>query len=217
MRGSLHHVAAFTRTPKQTGRPSNIDSVIGHTRDGEPITVADRILAALRAGNYVEAAAGSAGITKTTVYEWLKIGAQAGMRTNSGKPGVKVTAHEKRCMAFADAVREAEHGWEVDSNARLQQLAAGGVTTVTETVKVDADGKVLERTTKTEHHAPSAQVLEWRLTRRFPDRYSTRVEVSGPAGEPVPVEVRARSLADALRDFQAGADAQRDVTPAPAQ
>lgn len=202
--------------PRSPGRPSKIDAVIGHDQAGQPITASDRIIQALRAGNYVETAAMSVGISKMSVYEWLKVGGQAAMKINA--PGgnlSKLSQHERKCLAFSDAVREAEAAWEVDSNARLQQLAIGGVTTKTVTEKVDADGKLLERTVKTETHAPSAQVLEWRLTRRFPNRYSQRVEVSGPGGEAVPVEVRARSLADALRDFQAGAQAQAELdTPA---
>jgi hypothetical protein len=39
--------------------------------------VHDRIVAAVRAGNYIETAAAFAGISKETLYQWLKSGARA--------------------------------------------------------------------------------------------------------------------------------------------
>jgi hypothetical protein len=189
----------------RTGRPSKIHDVVNVRDDGTRVTVADRIVAALRAGNYLEPSAQAVGVAKTTVYEWIKLGGAAQRRiTNDGVNRSALSQHERRCLDFADAVADAQAEWEVDANARLQRLAVGDHTVVTVTEKVNADGELLERTTKTERLAPSAQVLEWRLTRRFPDRYSQRVEVSGPEGAAIPVEVRARNLADALRQHQAG-------------
>lgn len=204
------------------GRPSRIDAVLARTPDGKPITVADRIITALRNGNYLEPAAAAAGVHKSSVYEWLKVGANANAKLQ--QPGVNKSAlsqHERRCALFSDAVAEAEAAWEADANEQLHRLGTGQITAVTVTEKVQVsdehpDGKIIERTTKTETLAPNPQVLEWRLMRRFPERYTGRVEVSGPGGEPIPIEVRARNLAEALRDFQAGATAAQQVEGAEA-
>lgn len=196
------------------GRPSDIDRTIGERRvehaDGTfelvPVTVSERIIGALRAGNYPEQAAAAAGINKTSLYEWQRIGARATAAVHKGhKTQRQLTAHERRCILFSNAVAEAQATWEVAAVGRLEQLGRGGHEVVTITEKIDGSGNLTERTTKTETLAPNAQVLEWRLTRMHPDRYSQRVEVTGAAGGPLElsVEERADSLADQAAAFLA--------------
>ena len=59
------------------GRPSNIDTPVGTDNEGNPITVADRIIGGMRAGAYLEESAIATGITKDTVYEWRKVAGKA--------------------------------------------------------------------------------------------------------------------------------------------
>lgn len=185
-------------TMSTPGRPSRINEVIGTrtvqhpdgTTTTEPVTVAERITEALRSGQYVETAAAMAGVHRDSVFSWLRIGANingavaAGTRTRRS-----LTAHEKRCAEFSDAVDEAQRMSEGIDVTRLAQLAAGGVPLTTVVTKYDAQGNVVERTERTEHTLPSAQVLTWRLERRFPHRWGRKTEVSGPEGGPIAVEV----------------------------
>lgn len=205
------------------GRPSVIDQILRYRNDGTPITVADQIVNALRAGSYFETACASAGIHKETAYGWLRTAARLRLRAR-GVPLEKVkdpkpTAFELRCVRFSDAVAEAESSWEVGALATLEQLARGGTEVVIETKKTNPEGVTLETTTRTETLGPNPQVIEWRLERRFPARYGRRVEVSGPDGGPMVLstEDRAEALAETLTTYLQGvADARprRRRTPA---
>lgn len=204
-------------TGRPPGRPSPIDAVVAYREDdGTPITVADRIVASIRAGNYFEPAVLAAGVVKDTAYEWLKVAGRTRLRAR-GRPldelDPPVTPHERRCVEFSDAVDAAQGLWEVGANTTLEQLGRGGLKVVTVTEKHDAAGKLLEKSTKTETLAPNAQVIEWRLTRRHPDRYGHRIDVDGTFDGKITftVEERAANLADGLADFLAGAAAQREV------
>lgn len=193
-------------TPR--GRPTKINQPVA-TRDNPDgttttITVADRIVERLTVGAYMEEAASSAGVHKDTVYEWLKIGANARARIIAGTvTPSKLTTHERRCLDFSDAVDQATGEWAMRSLTALEQHARGGLKSTTVTEKVDARGRVMERTTKTEELLPNPAVIQWRLERRFPDRYGRqRVEVSGPEGEAIPIEVRATELAAKLAQIK---------------
>lgn len=68
----------------------------------------DRICAFLRAGNYVETAAAAAGISKETLYKWLRRGARS-----KGGP----------CRDFADAVAVAQAQAEARDVALIARAA----------------------------------------------------------------------------------------------
>lgn len=177
------------------GRPSVIDHPVRQAADGEIETVQDRVVAAIRAGNYVETAAAAAGVNKDTLYTWLRTGARAGTRQLT--KGGRLTAYERKCRAFSDAVAAAVAESELTDVARLAQLARGGLRQTTVTVKVDRDGQEVERTTKDETALPHAAVLMWRLERRFGDRWGrAKVEVSGPDGGPILHEVAVTARAE---------------------
>lgn len=200
------------------GRPSPIDKTIGHRDvDGTPVpvTVFDRIVSALRAGNYIEGAAASAGMSKQAVYDWMKLGARTRL---ANTPDKDRTTHERRCVEFLDAVAEAEAAWEAQANTTLEQLSRGGIPVETVTVKVDGKGKVIERTTKTTATLPDAATIKWRLKRRFRDRYAERIEVTGAEGEPLlPMDERAAAIVEGLRNArEAKAEAEKPK-PTPAK
>lgn len=189
------------------GRPSKINTVVltRTTDDGTTIevTAGERIVQALRMGNYVETAAALAGVDKATVYEWLKVGAQAtDKHQRQGIALAKLTTHERRCMEFSHAVAEAQALSEADDVATTAELAQGGRQHTTTTTKRDAEGKVLEHTTRVETLQPNPAVLTWRLERRFPERWGRRrIEVSGPDGEAIPIEARVVGIVAAARAF----------------
>jgi hypothetical protein len=82
------------------GRPPKFDPAIGR-----------RLVASLRKGNYIEAAAASIGVSKQTVYEWLR----AGARAKSG------ALHD-----FAAAAEKAQGEAEVADLGRMGRLAGKG-------------------------------------------------------------------------------------------
>jgi len=175
------------------GQPSVIDSIVGHTAQGVPITAAERILDAMRAGNYLETAAHSCKITKQSIFEWLGVGAQAHAMLHRGE---KLTAHQKRCKDFSDSVMEAMGIAEATDVARLAQLARGGQEITTTTTRTLTDGTT-ETTVRKEWTQPDAKVLMWRLERRFGDRWGRqRIEI-GPV---TPTELAGIEDVKRLRD-----------------
>jgi hypothetical protein len=74
--------------------------------------VADKIVAAVRAGNYMETAAAFAGIHKDTLYAWLKEGAN------------KKTGQYRK---FSDAVKRALGEAEASDLMLIQKAAKDGV------------------------------------------------------------------------------------------
>lgn len=203
---------------QRAGRPSPIDTIIGHHPDtGEPITVADRIVNALQVGTYFEHATAGAGIRKETAYEWLRVAGRLRLRAR-GAPitnlDPKPTGHELRCLAFSDAVDEAMGVLAIASMTLVERLARGGIPQVTVTEKVDAAGVLIERTTRTEHTLPSERALLWRLERRFPALYGNRVEVTAHVDGVVvqSVEERADELAGALDVYLQGVEAGKVTT-----
>jgi hypothetical protein len=194
-----------------SGRLSDIDTIVGRTEDG-PVTVADRIVNGLRAGAYFEQAVAAAGVAKDTAYGWLRIAGKVRIRARGSLDTIELTHHETNCLRFSDAVAEAEASWEVGALALLEQLARGGIEQLREVVKVDANGTVLERTTTREHTLPSAQVLEWRLERKIPERYGRRVEIGLDAGGPVlSEEERADALVDVFSAYLQGVEDAKAV------
>ncbi|HEX4952683.1 MAG TPA: hypothetical protein VF017_04725 [Thermoanaerobaculia bacterium] len=80
--------------PKRTGRPSKLTP-----------EVQDRIVSAIRAGNYAQVAAGFAGIGESTFYRWMEQGERA---------------EDGAFREFRDAVKRAEHEAEVRAVAIIQ-------------------------------------------------------------------------------------------------
>lgn len=204
-----------TAPKKKAGRPTKATQTVAHL-DGQPIDATDRIIASLKAGDYLETAAAAAGIKKPTLYDWLRRGANATAATARaealGKPAPKLSDLEKRCIQFSDAVAAATAEWHQRSLVTLEGLARGGHQSTTTTVKRNAEGDVIETTTKTETLPPNAQVLMWRLTRRFPDKYAQRIDVGLTGDLGADQDELAGSLASTLAAFQAQSVPVLDVT-----
>lgn len=133
-----------------------------------------RMLALLRAGNYVETAAAACGLAKKTFYNWL----QKGARAKGGE------YHE-----FAAAVEKAMGEAEARDLLTIDKAAQGyDVTVVKETV---SNGVVIDREVKNSRRF-DWQAAAWRLERKFPDRWGRRerVEHSGPGGKPIQSETK---------------------------
>lgn len=180
---------------KDTGTPARPPA---RRRRGRPSKltpeVTDKILAALRAGNYLEVAADYAGVGKTTVYRWLDEGAA------DNAPA--------QLRAFFDAVTRARAETEVRVLSQVMRVIAGG--------------NMVRRTTRTlrdgtqevdEQYAPGdgKVALEF-LSRAYPSRWARRqaLEVSGPGGGPLQLasEERLTALAERVQQALAAASAE---------
>lgn len=171
------------------GRPSRLNETFrvieaeGNTPE-RIITVGDRIVQLLNQGNYLETAARSVGIHRDTLFGWLEVAREARHATG------RKTKHQQECIAFSDAVEQAQGEAEAKDLVLLEGLARGGLELRTQVVRESADGQVVGRETRTEVTLPDHRVIEWRLERRFPDRWGRRrMELTGPDGGPVQVEI----------------------------
>ena len=126
--------------------------------------VQEDICAAIRAGNYIEPSAIRAGVSKSTLYSWLKKGKTEADRVDravSVGRRAKVTAKLKPYVDFLDAVKKAE----AEAEAR--------------------DVAIISKAAITQWQAAA-----WRLERKHYDRWGRRqaLEHSGPQGKPVKVQ-----------------------------
>ena len=116
------------------GRPTKLD-----------YKVQEKIVQAIKAGNYIETAAAYAGISKSTLYDWLKRGEREKQRV-AKNPRYKIRKSEKIYVEFSDAVEKA-----------LAEAEVRDVLLI---------GKAAEE---------QWQAAAWRLERKFPDRWGRRV------------------------------------------
>jgi hypothetical protein len=130
--------------------------------------VHDRIVGTLRLGNYVEHAASYAGISRATLYNWLKKGDSARDKRESGE---LLNETEERYAKFAEDVDNARATAIVRNVSIIQQAAQ---------TNWQAAGWWLERTAP-QHF--SRQV---------------RTELSGPNQGPVQVSVTRDELIDEI-------------------
>lgn len=189
--------SAVARRP---GRPLRIHEVVDH-REGQPVTIGEQIVRDVQHGNYVETAAAAAGLDKATVFDWMRRGARLRTDEHEGRRS-RFTKDERALMEFSTSVAQAQARAEADDVRRLDRLGQGGLLRVVETVKVNAAGNEVERSTRTESLAPDAAVLQWRLERRFGARWGRQVAVTGADGGPVQVDLgrSAREILEAELD-----------------
>lgn len=107
--------------------------------------VQEKIVQAIKAGNYIETAAAYAGISKSTLYDWLKRGEREKQRV-AKNPRYRIRKSEKIYVDFSDAVEKA-----------LAEAEMRDVLLI---------GKAAEE---------QWQAAAWRLERKFPERWGRRV------------------------------------------
>lgn len=149
---------------------------------------AERLLNAVRTGNYFETACAIAGIAPSTGYGWVHRGQAEAERRRSGltaadrrDAGLPSAASEQRFVEFAEALATARGELEQRIVAAVMRSSIGGVTTkkVKRTLK---DGTVEEEETVT---APDGRVALEFLARAFPGNWARRqaLEVEVTTGE----------------------------------
>jgi hypothetical protein len=120
----------------------------------------ERIIGALRLGNYVEHAATYAGISRATLYNWLKKGDAARERREAGE---ELDDNEERYARFSEDVDTARAAAIVRNVGIIQQAAQ---------TNWQAAGWFLERT------APQHFGRQIRTELSGPDRGPIQVEVT---------------------------------------
>ena len=169
--------------------------------------VSGLICAGLRVGATLDDAGAVAGVSRPTIYRWVKIGDETLDYLDRQERGVVaaddqrvVSDHELACAGFAEAVREARSSFmleHADNVVRAAMQSREKKITTTRTV-TDAHGRVLETHTETrvEEIPPDAKASMWLLERRFPKAFggSGRLEISGPDGGEIPIPT------DAMRE-----------------
>lgn len=151
--------------------------------------IIDKIANAVRAGNYIETAAAYAGISKDSLYKWLKKGAKS---RNSPNP----LSEDELYRSFSYAMEKALADSEAHDVAVIAQAARGGAIIGRKTITkhtVGDDGRPIETTTTEEDlAAPVWQAAAWRLERKFPEKWGRRerIEHTTPSDEPLVVRVK---------------------------
>lgn len=201
------------------GRPSELDKVVHVVtrEDGtrREITAIDRVYETFQLGGSIEDAASRIGVSRQTLYNWQRRAVQLQKALIAGATTLeKLTDEDREHLRFLDGVERGRADGKLLLLGLNDRLARGGIPITTVTTRVDAQGNVVERTTKIEETVPDGAAIRWRLERSFPREFGRRVEVTGADGGPLEVSSgdRAEQLAGMLRAFLDGrADAQREA------
>jgi transposase len=138
--------------------------------------IQNRIVVLIRAGNYVETAAASAGIHKSTLYDWLKRGAREKQRITQN-PRARISKKEAPFVDFSDAVEKAQ----AEAESRDVMLIA----------------KAAEE---------QWQAAAWRLERKFPARWGRKLDVKQEVQGQVKVSHDRQEIVETIVDTPELAD-----------
>jgi hypothetical protein len=191
------------------------------------LTIIDAIVDTMERMGFLHDAAARVGFDTVTVREWRRVGARANADVLAGK--VKrsdLTAHQKRCAELATRLAEADAKARMGLLGTAQALAVGGIEnteTVTKAVQVnEGEPRITEITTRTTRTLPHPGTVMWLLQHRWPNDFArNRLEVSGPEGGPVPVDItsardRINTALTDLEQRQADTAHHAGTTPTPA-
>lgn len=195
----------------RTGRPSKIDQVVRVREDGTEVTAGQQVVDRVQLGMGLSAAADSAGINRLTLYRWRNDGGALRAREAVGTLP-KPTPHQSLLIDFCNRIDRAEAEAEAVRLGILQRAAQGGATRKRVTTKRDGQGNVTEIIEVVETLPPDAQWAAWWLERCRRSAYSPRFELTGAEGQALASrDDAARSIADSLRDFQAGREVGEEM------
>lgn len=171
----------------------------------------ERIVAAVRSRNYLEASAEMAGIPRDVLYGYLRDGRrladdlEAGLATRT-----MLTAHQKRLVELARAVTQANAEAETGSIALIGRAGTTPSQRTIEKTKVvgttDQGNPIYATETTTILEPPDWRALAWVAERRWNERWSktTIAQHTGPGGGPIPVEHRIEGILSRVSELRAG-------------
>jgi len=186
--------------------------VVVAVETGPTQEVAAQIVGYVMDGASKEDAAGAVSIDRSTLFRWQRRGRDAiaaRARGDEPRPADDVFVylaqglHDAQYKAKVEAVRTIRKsmlGYTEEREVTTEEYDAS--------VPADADGQQLRVTkrvtTKTKKFEWTA-AMTW-LERRYPREWArlVRQELSGPDGDPIPIEEHARSLARQAEDFLRG-------------
>lgn len=142
----------------------------------------DQVAALVRNGYYQETAAVAVGISASTYHSWKARGQEARTASESGVP---IPPKEAIYVEFLETVEKARAEALGEVVEVHRNVALGGVVTEIEEW-VDDDGHTHQ---KAVFERPNPKAMEWWMERSFPKLYGRRIEVGGPEGGPIPIEV----------------------------
>ena len=146
-------------------------------------------------------AAEAAGISRGTIYGWLRRGTEDAKTTQTaldpddytirelralartaqipgfsrmdkGKLAAAITAKPSKYLQFLRCIKKAEAEAENEWLKGVAHIASGNAVTTTVTEEIDASGNVKTRTTRTVTGLGSWQAYAWLLERRHPERWA---------------------------------------------
>lgn len=156
---------------KRAGPMLKLNSVVARGEDGAPITVRQVIVDWLGKGYPQTVAVGRAGISSTTMADWLRRGA-AVVEKLSLNPHAKLTPDERDLLVFVRQVDEAVASGHSDYFGKLRDLAHGGLTRSKLRIKTQRDPTTgqtveVERVQQVEQMLPSQTAITWILERQY--------------------------------------------------
>lgn len=131
----------------------------------------EQIASTVRAGIYLETAAACAGISKDTLFRWLRRGARERKRIETS-PRARPKKSEALYCAFSEAIARALAEAEATALALIDSAAAGAVVVLIKEIWKEGELAGFEICRK--QLPPQWQAAAWRLERRFPQRWGKR-------------------------------------------
>jgi transposase-like protein len=145
--------------------------------DGRPITVAERVAAAVRLGATLRTAAARAGVAAPTLHAWLRNGNRHAAAIASGsRLESELTDGELAELVLVRDYEDASAACEMALLTQLDAVSQPRSARVV-TVREDADGNV-DRTERVEDLDPDATTIRWRLERGYPEHWGKRETVT---------------------------------------
>lgn len=194
--------------------------------------LADKIITATMNGSSAEDSAGAVGTSRASLQRWLKHGRELIAARDSDELATpKPYLDDDLLVYFASQIDQARLQAKVEAELVVRQFMLGvDEEETTDTLEYQPESPhaddgglvVVKRIRRRRKRRDLRAALEF-LRARWPKEWAPvlRGEFSGPDGTPIPIEQRARSLADQAeqylqaQDEAADDDEQRALPPAP--
>lgn len=137
--------------------------------------IIENVIFSLKAGCYIETAAAYAGISRSTLYQWMKRGQREKRRLQ--KKRTRPYVSEAQFVIFVDAITRAMAESEVRDVSVIAQAANGGYKYTEKKVKKDSNGNIISEELVEKTAAPQWQAAAWRLERKNPKKWGRRVAI----------------------------------------